>query len=917
MMRGLEDSVEKISTERAAGGLENGSRGPGEGPLSLLDRLRLSRPAWCPGDPWDRERANTALRGCHTGCFLVLCNAPPSLSLFLCVSVGGDEEPVREFPIKHTDTVFHLVESHLGFSNLVQLVAFYTLSRDVLPCCLSLPPTLLSLSAEQTLTLSKLGPEFWLCSPPRPHVEPSHMTTPPLYPTNELSMCSIQVTSADGALCIINPLFLEEHGDDWLTQHSPPTTSPSLSPRATNHRRERRLSTTRAWGGAGLRNRRAPSLDKEQEDTPPTGEEGVFSVKSPVSPSPPPVVVLRRKSDMVKKEVIPTSPDLLTPVTPDPSLLGRTRDSSGGGGISDNNSPSPQFPHRVSWIEDGVWLPPSSLSAPSHHPHNHHHLSVYELDSLSISSTEEDPDNNPHLHGSAPHPSHHHTSQSRLSLALADKVRNRLSAVGHAIGGLVSAQQRLTNRGMELCERRGSCAAGGFGEQVRAFLDAMLHGGGGTHPSGSEMLQEVRGALTALREALLDSPEIQAVLDSLTDTNEADLDAMLEVTIHKIVLKPLRSHLYTCLREYRLRDGTLQRLNDNQEVMHGKSIKELGGSPGVGVPDAVTMERIQQRLTDMHKSYSPSKKVQHLLKICKTIYQAMSSGSGAVLGADDFLPCLTWVLLGSELSRLQLDTEYMMELLDPGQLQGEGGYYLTSLYAALFHISSFRPRLVTRQVSAEAQRSINQWHRRRTLHYSQSQGRRRVKARPTHRQRLDGEPGRAEGDQGKRRSLSPLTTTTEEEEEEDERGCVNKAKAATNGLGVLQELAEGAESLGRVVDETNKVMQVDEINEVGDGSSGKKEPQNYAQSQHDQPDQNRITNELPNEPASQPETGNEKNKDREQTGPPLTPQERTDLGVGLMSLDLTRSLMRECTPEMQPPTSEEEASGVLWAKLMN
>lgn len=49
-----------------------------------------------------------------------------------------------------------------------------------------------------------------------------------------------------------------------------------------------------------------------------------------------------------------------------------------------------------------------------------------------------------------------------------------------------------------------------------------------------------------------------------------------------------------------------------------------------------------------------------------------------------------------------------------------GGYYLTSLYASLFYISSFRSRVATRQLSAEAQKSLSQWHRRRTLHCNQS-----------------------------------------------------------------------------------------------------------------------------------------------------------------------------------------------------
>uniref|UniRef100_A0A3Q3DJD5 VPS9 domain-containing protein n=1 Tax=Hippocampus comes TaxID=109280 RepID=A0A3Q3DJD5_HIPCM len=129
----------------------------------------------------------------------------------------------------------------------------------------------------------------------------------------------------------------------------------------------------------------------------------------------------------------------------------------------------------------------------------------------------------------------------------------------------------------------------------------------------------------------------------------------------------------------------------------------------------------------MHEAYSPNKKVHILLKICKSIYHSMSASASSgktipnvVFGADDFLPCLTWVLLRSELVNLQIDTDYMMELLDPTQLQGEGGYYLTTLYAALYYISSFQPRLAARQLSVEAQHSLSQWHRRRTLHSNQS-----------------------------------------------------------------------------------------------------------------------------------------------------------------------------------------------------
>lgn len=141
-------------------------------------------------------------------------------------------------------------------------------------------------------------------------------------------------------------------------------------------------------------------------------------------------------------------------------------------------------------------------------------------------------------------------------------------------------------------------------------------------------------------------------------------------------------------------------------VLEKKGIKELGGSADVGVPDAVTLERIQQRWTSLHEAYSPNKKVHILLKVCKSIYHSMSANAtsgmlslvvlspcarverssflprsaGSVFGADDFLPCLTWVLLRSDVVTLQTDTDYMMELLDPTQLQGEGKWRLLSSY---------------------------------------------------------------------------------------------------------------------------------------------------------------------------------------------------------------------------------------------
>ncbi|XP_054651276.1 ras and Rab interactor 2 isoform X2 [Dunckerocampus dactyliophorus] len=652
---------------------------------SLLEHLRSCQNAWCPVAPWDREQAHSALCGTPAGSFVVVRDGLTSLPRLLCVSAQGEDEAVLDYKITCTGTVFQLSESCLSFSDLAQLVFFYSLSRDVLALCLKIPRWISNVAELTKDCLSQLQPKAWLSTPPDQMSDDGNQLEP-----NPI-MCSIQLTSTNGALCVINPLYLLEHGDDWLTHQA---TSVQCTTQPPHYRRERRLSSTRTWAGAGLRSKRAISLDHEAVfgSTECSGLVRAKSEETPPSSSMSATqggVVLRRSSQ--------SSTSSLSNRGSTGSLPPSTTE------LQNRGSPGPQSPHRVSWIEDGFWLPPPTRPSSSLHPPSP------ELDSLSISSIEEEQEHRP------PSPMSHHPSAHRL----ADKVINRLSAVGQALGSLVCQKRRLTNRVLELSDRK----RGPFATAVKEFVEVTLQRG--TDPggfTGSEFLQEVRSLLTSLRETLLDYPDIQALLDSMTDLSDSEIDPLVEISVHKVALKPVSAHLYSCIHIWRTNDGILQRLEHNQHVLEDNGVEALGGASGVGVPDSVTLERIQQRWTSMHEAYSPNKKVHILLKVCKSIYHSMSANasSDVVLGADDFLPCLTWVLLRSELLSLQIDTDYMMELLDPTQLQGEGGYYLTTLYAALYYISSFQPRLAARQLSVEAQHSLSQWHRRRTLHSNQS-----------------------------------------------------------------------------------------------------------------------------------------------------------------------------------------------------
>lgn len=60
---------------------------------------------------------------------------------------------------------------------------------------------------------------------------------------------------------------------------------------------------------------------------------------------------------------------------------------------------------------------------------------------------------------------------------------------------------------------------------------------------------------------------------------------------------------------------------------------------------------------------------------------------GRMYGADDFLPVLTYVIAQCDMLELDTEIEYMMELLDPSLLHGEGkgGGELGAFFQFSFH----------------------------------------------------------------------------------------------------------------------------------------------------------------------------------------------------------------------------------------
>ncbi|XP_034538408.1 ras and Rab interactor 2 isoform X2 [Notolabrus celidotus] len=304
---------------------------------------------------------------------------------------------------------------------------------------------------------------------------------------------------------------------------------------------------------------------------------------------------------------------------------------------------------------------------------------------------------------------------SASALVLQKALKGRLRKMSGVFNSLLTPEKRAIRRVVELSRDRGTY----FGCLVQDYLSYMGEGAGTQawqgYAGGLELLQTIRQFITQMKSYLRQSSELEPPIESLIP--EDQIDQVLEKAMHKCVLKPLKPIVSVALKEFQVRSGEWQELKENLSLAKAKHPQEMGVADTLP-PDPVALEKIKHKFHTMSKLYSPEKKVTMLLRVCKLIYTIMEDNSGRLYGADDFLPMLTYVLAQCDMPQLDNEILYMMELLDPSLLHGEGGYYLTSAYGAMSLIRNFQEEQAARVLSSETRDTLHQWHRRRTMQRS-------------------------------------------------------------------------------------------------------------------------------------------------------------------------------------------------------
>ncbi|XP_036699147.1 ras and Rab interactor 3 isoform X1 [Balaenoptera musculus] len=209
--------------------------------ISVLEKLVKTCPVWLHLG-LGRAEATRILHREAAGTFLVRRDS--SLKhLVLCVHFPSPNESssaVLEYTIKEEKSILYLEGSVLVFEDIFRLIAFYCVSRDLLPFKLRLPQAILEASSFTDLkTISNLGLGFWDSSlnprrgggspvegprDPAPGAPPASILRSSAHYEN--CSCEIELSLGNGRLWFVNPIFIEDCGSSLPADQPPPGSCP-------------------------------------------------------------------------------------------------------------------------------------------------------------------------------------------------------------------------------------------------------------------------------------------------------------------------------------------------------------------------------------------------------------------------------------------------------------------------------------------------------------------------------------------------------------------------------------------------------------------------------------------------------------------------------------------------------------------
>nr|XP_027203919.1 protein sprint-like isoform X1 [Dermatophagoides pteronyssinus] len=258
----------------------------------------------------------------------------------------------------------------------------------------------------------------------------------------------------------------------------------------------------------------------------------------------------------------------------------------------------------------------------------------------------------------------------------------------------------ISNYVFELASRKDNT----FAKSIDNFIECTKET---TDPNPSVILGYVRQFMNGMKNYLIKHGEgdfinvVQNERSRLKPNQFLNIDSILEVSLQKLIIKPLKNFLYELFIRSHTMSGSLKILSTNIKLAQNKSPEELGIRPELLPIEPRIMAEIQKNLRRLQQSYSPIKKLEHLLKCIAILngnfkeklskfdgdnnkqQKTKQSKSNRAFNGDDLLPMLVYLIVHCGVISAEIESEYMLGLLHPSILNGEGSYYLTVLSSAI------------------------------------------------------------------------------------------------------------------------------------------------------------------------------------------------------------------------------------------
>ncbi|XP_052867077.1 protein sprint isoform X1 [Anopheles cruzii] len=233
-----------------------------------------------------------------------------------------------------------------------------------------------------------------------------------------------------------------------------------------------------------------------------------------------------------------------------------------------------------------------------------------------------------------------------------------------------------------------------FSRNISNFIACTKESKAAPHPQ--VVMRNMRQFMSGMKNYLVKhgegefAAEVQKARAQLNADEFLNLDSILEEVMHKLVILPLREHLYGLFVDYYSNSGDIQLIVEKVRSTAGRSPAAFGIKGNVIPPSANAMRQIATLFVRLQEAELPLVKLDLLLAAVSAIFEATTCCNGQQMSADDFLPLLVMVVAHCGFVGAEIEAEYMWGLLQPSLLSGEAGYYLTALCSAVHVLKNFK-----------------------------------------------------------------------------------------------------------------------------------------------------------------------------------------------------------------------------------